>query len=154
MPTTGRVKCMAAIAYGKLKLSVQAKERLVESLCPGKTSFRALTNDEADRVIDELKRQAGQAPTRPLERDRRRVRPLTETGAVTMLVTPAQRERLAQLTRDCLEAGVSSTYVAGVAHRACGRPTPQTSQEAAKAIEALKAVLTRAGAGDLPKELA
>lgn len=151
-PTAGRVNCMAALAYGKLKLSVQDKERLVVEYCPGKTSFRDLTNEEADRVIDELKRRAGQVPTRPLERDRRRVRRLAEAGAVAMLATPAQRERLAQLTRDCLEAGVSSPYLAGVMQRACGRPAPQTSHDAEKMIEALKAVLARAAAGELPKE--
>lgn len=146
----GRIRCMQAIAVGKLKLTPADKAKLLAQYCPGKTSFGELTNPEADAVIDALKLLAGQTPTRPQPRARAHARAGVATGDVAMLVTPGERERLAELTRGLIAAGLSSNYLAGVRLRACGRPSPATSQEAVKAIEALKALADRVEGGWRP----
>jgi hypothetical protein len=141
---------MAALAYGKLKLSPVEKTKLVFDLCEGKTSFRELTNPEADRVINELKRRAGQVPMRPVAAERRRAR----AQGVTALVTPAQRELLEELTRGLRAAELTAAYLDATRLRACGRPFPKTAAEAERAIEALKALQARVTAGWRPQELA
>jgi hypothetical protein len=141
--STGRFNAMAALAFGVLKLSPEARADLVSRLVPGKTSIRSLTNAEADLVIDELKRRAGQTPTRPQPRRRSR--------GITLLITPAERERLAELTRNLIAAGLAPNYLEGVRFRACGLPYPNTSQQAVKAIEALKALEERVAAGWRPE---
>ncbi len=150
--SSGRFRALAALAFGKLRLTPAEKDQLVEQLVPGKTSFHTLTNAEADLVIDELKRRAGQTPTRPQERARRHVRGAVATGDVTTLITPAQRARVAELVRDLIAGGLSAGYIAAVRLRAAGRPEPMTSFEAEKAIEALKALLGRVQGGWRPPE--
>jgi hypothetical protein len=140
LATRGRLRCLAVLAYGVLRLTAPDKEALVERLAPGKRHFHALTNEEADLVIDELKRRAGQPVTRPQARERRRARGQAD---ITLLITPAQKERLAELTRALIAAGCTSIYLEGVRLRACGRPFPVTSPAAEKAIEALKALQER-----------
>ncbi len=138
--TPGRLRCLQGLAFGALKLSIQRKDALVEQHAPGKTRFHELTNAEADKVIDAMKLLAGQTPTRPIPGDRRRAR----AGGVATLITPAQRELLGALTRELLAAGHSSVYLAAIRERACRRPEPVTSDDAERAIEALKAVRARA----------
>jgi hypothetical protein len=133
------MRCLQGLAFGALKMDADAKESFVAMVVPGKTSFRALTNAEADQVIDAMKLKTGQTPTRPLVGERRRA----HASGITTLITPAQRELLEQLTQRAGEAGHGPTYVSGVQRRACGRQEPRTSGEAEKAIEALKAVLER-----------
>jgi hypothetical protein len=148
--TPGRLRAMRAIAFGVLGMTSIEKEQLVLTFAPGKTSFRKLTNAEADRVIDDLKRRANQTVMRPQPRERRRVRAGAVTGDVDTLVTPAQRMRLADLSAELLLAGVTGDYLRGVHQRSCGRPAPHTSYEAEKSIEALKGVLARVGSGRRP----
>ncbi len=150
--SAGRFKALAALAFGALSLSPDQKEELVGRLVPGKKSFHALTTEEADRVIDELKRMAGQTPTRPQPRGRRQARAGVARGDVTLMVTPAQRERLAELTRSLIEAGLTPMYVEGARERACGRPYPRTAHEAERAIEGLKALAERVAEGWRPAE--
>jgi hypothetical protein len=138
------------LAFGVLKLQPIDKERLLQQYFPGAVSFRDLSNPEADLIIDALKLLAGQTPTRPQPRMRGRARGAVATGDVAMLITPAQRERLAELTRALLAAGLSSNYLEGVRLRACGYPFPRTSHEAEKAIEALKALEARVQGGWRP----
>ena len=139
-PSAGRLRCLQALAFGALGLTPDLKAELVDRICPGKAGFPALTNIEADQLIDHMKRLAGQTPMRPQGRERRHVRRGAASGDVTPLVTPAQRERLAELRRALLAAGLTPSYPDGVCRRACGREQPMTSFECEKAIEALKAL--------------
>lgn len=152
--TPGRLRCLQALAFGALGMAPEEKAAAIERIAPGKTGFHALTNTEADRLIDEFKRAAGQAPTRPQARERRRGRAAAATGDLALLATPAQRARLAELGQALVAVGVTPVYAEGICHRACGRPAPRTSAEAEKVIEALKAVLERltARGDDEPEE--
>ena len=146
----GRLRCMQALAVGALKMTPADKTKLVGQYFPGKTSFGELANAEADKIIDEMKLLAGQTPTRPQPRSRLQARAGVETGDVALLITPPQRERLAELTRELIAAEISSNYIAAVRERACGRPSPVRAQEAEKAIEALKALSDRVKGGWKP----
>jgi hypothetical protein len=142
---------MTALAYGALKMTPEEKERFLEQFVgDGVKSFRALTNAQADDVIDKLKLAAGQTPTRPQPRSRALARAAGETGDVVLLITPGQRERLAQLTHELIAAGLTSNYVAAVRQRATMRPSAATSHDAEKAIEALKALKARVDGGWRP----
>lgn len=150
--SAGRLRCLQGLAFGALQLEGDEKARLVERIVPGKTAFHELTNAEADKLIDAMKGMAGQAVTRPQDRFRREARRGVATGDVVMLPTPAQRERLGELVRALIAAGISANYVSGVKLRACQQPSPTTSGDYEKVIEALKGVKARVDNGWRPRE--
>lgn len=98
----------------------------------GKASIRALTAAEGSRVIDALVERGASG------QGRRRLPPLAP--GVVRLATPWQLEKLAELIETL---GWSEARWGGVLKQAIGRPYPRTSAEAAKCIDAVKAVLKR-----------
>lgn len=137
--TPGQLRCLQGLAFGALHWSDIAKETFIAKVVPGKKTFHALTSAEAARLIDAMKREAGQPVTRPVPAERRRAR----SGDVATLVTPAQRELLKELRLKLGLAGHSAPYLDGILQRAAGVTVPRTSVEAERGIEALKAVLER-----------
>jgi len=97
----------------------------------GKSSVRALTAKEGIKLIDGLVELGASGQGRRLE-------PLQP--GVTRLVTPWQMKRLAELIA---QLGWSQARWEGVVRKAIGRPSPRTSTEAAKCIDAVRAILKR-----------
>ena len=114
----------------ELGMDGEALHALVAELT-GKTSLRELITGEGIRVIDTMVERGASGQGR-----RRRSLP----PGVTRLVTPWQMKRLAELIA---QLGWSQPRWEGVVRKAIGRPSPRTSSEAAKCIEAVRAILKR-----------
>lgn len=118
------------VAAQELGMDGEALHALVSEKT-GKTSIRALTTGEGIKVIDALVELGASGQGR-----RRRSLP----PGVTRLVTPWQMKRLAELIA---QFGWPQPRWEGVVRKAIGRPLPRTSVEAAKCIEAVRAILKR-----------
>jgi hypothetical protein len=137
--TNNQVHAIWGLARAK-KVDSDTLHALVERET-GKTSIRALSKQEADKVIEAL---GGTALTRPRGQSKRSQQYRRKRAGIVTIANDAQKAMITNLAKQLWGDKAETALAAFCASpKVLNKPAPQTSAEASRLIETLKAKRAR-----------